>query len=121
LKPDDRRDNGYSGRFHACHAEKQLIAFFVHKHLFLPHEIGSEMEMAELSIQDLPNGRLEELIKKRELDRRLSNLAAARPPVFLKTATILTSWCCCDDYREFIKRTNSKPGLRITVAESTLA
>ncbi|KAK7697185.1 hypothetical protein SLS64_013790 [Diaporthe eres] len=120
LKPDNRRDNGYGGQFHACHAEKQLIAFFVHKHLFLPHEIDAETEISELSIQDLPDGRFEELIKKRELRRQLSNLAAATPPISLNTATILTSRPCCDDCREFVKRTNSELGINIGLVESTL-
>ncbi|KAH8746533.1 hypothetical protein F5883DRAFT_585503, partial [Diaporthe sp. PMI_573] len=39
LKPDNQLDNGYSGQSHSCHAEKQLIAFFVHEHLFLPHDV----------------------------------------------------------------------------------
>lgn len=122
LKPDNRRDNGYIGQFHACHAEKQLIAFFVHKHLFLPHEIDAEMEMSELSIRDLPDGRFEELIKKRELKRHLSNLAAAKPPISLKTATILTSRPFCDDCRAFVKLINSESelGIKIDFAGSTL-
>lgn len=121
LEPDDQRDHGCSGQFHACHAEKQLIAFFVHKHLFLRHEIDADMEMSELSIQDLPDGRFEQLIKKRELKRQLSNLAAASPPVSLKKATILTSRPCCKDCRQFVNRTNSELGLNIDLVESTLS
>lgn len=44
-----QHDQGLSGRFNACHAEKQLIAYFVHKHLVLPHEL----DIAEESDDDL--------------------------------------------------------------------
>ncbi|KAI1281384.1 DYW family of nucleic acid deaminases-domain-containing protein [Xylaria sp. FL0933] len=34
-------DQGELGRFHACHAEKQLIAYFVDKHCFLPCDLAT--------------------------------------------------------------------------------
>ncbi|KAF5698008.1 ankyrin repeat-containing protein [Fusarium mundagurra] len=33
-------DNGTPGRYYACHAEKQLITYFVHKHCFLDLELA---------------------------------------------------------------------------------
>ncbi|KAI9763322.1 MAG: hypothetical protein M1840_000587 [Geoglossum simile] len=35
LTPDSRRDQDSPGRFHASHAEKQLIAYFIDRHVFL--------------------------------------------------------------------------------------
>lgn len=35
LQNDTRRDHGNPGQFHACHAEKQLIAYFVSKHVLI--------------------------------------------------------------------------------------
>lgn len=32
------RDQGKPGQYHACHAEKKLIAYFVDKHVFLPKD-----------------------------------------------------------------------------------
>lgn len=32
------RDRGVSGQFQACHAEKQLIAYFISRHVFLETE-----------------------------------------------------------------------------------
>ncbi|KAI4262332.1 MAG: hypothetical protein L6R42_002488 [Xanthoria sp. 1 TBL-2021] len=37
----DKKDNGVPGRFHACHAEKQLIAYFISRNEFLETEIRS--------------------------------------------------------------------------------
>ena len=34
----DRKDGGVAGQYHACHAEKQLIAYFISKHVFLEPE-----------------------------------------------------------------------------------
>lgn len=38
LSPDSWKDRGEPGRFNASHAEKQLIAYFISKHSFLPDE-----------------------------------------------------------------------------------
>ncbi|KAF2189115.1 hypothetical protein K469DRAFT_564403 [Zopfia rhizophila CBS 207.26] len=48
LAPDGY-DQGEPGSYHACHAEKQLIAFFVNKHLFLPHEFEEDFDLARQS------------------------------------------------------------------------
>lgn len=38
LSVDPRKDRGVPGRFQASHAEKQLIAYFVDRHCFLPED-----------------------------------------------------------------------------------
>lgn len=53
--PDPQRDQSVPGRFQTCHAEKQLIAYFISRHVFLPSE-------------QIPSRRLEDLIE-REDDR----------------------------------------------------
>ncbi|KAG6078869.1 hypothetical protein E4U15_004051 [Claviceps sp. LM218 group G6] len=44
-------DQGIPGQFNACHVEKQLIAYFIYKHLCLPHELQQpeEPETSEVS------------------------------------------------------------------------
>jgi hypothetical protein len=39
LQPDARRDQGIAGKFNTSHTEKQLIAYFINRHVFLEHEI----------------------------------------------------------------------------------
>ncbi|KAF9883090.1 hypothetical protein FE257_004098 [Aspergillus nanangensis] len=42
LSVDPERDQGIPGQFHASHAEKQLIAYFLDRHVFLPEDITLE-------------------------------------------------------------------------------
>ncbi|KAF2998833.1 hypothetical protein E8E13_002593 [Curvularia kusanoi] len=88
LQPD-RRDQGQRGRFNACHAEKQLIAYFISKHV---------------------------LIQERDEEDNIL-LLAAPPPVLLTQATILVSKALCSDCEEFIKAVNTKFGLTIRVLD----
>jgi hypothetical protein len=37
---DERRDRGVPGQLHACHAEKQLIAYFISRHVFSSPKSG---------------------------------------------------------------------------------
>ncbi|EFR02758.1 ankyrin repeat protein [Nannizzia gypsea CBS 118893] len=43
----DDRDRGHPGQFNACHAEKQLIAYFIDHHIFLPRDITPSSELRE--------------------------------------------------------------------------
>lgn len=87
-------DQGEAGRYHACHAEKQLIAYFVNKHLFLCHEI--------------------------EENEGLANLKSVEPAISLTKATILACRSICSDCRRFVERINVALGLDITVFRSCL-
>ena len=49
----DSKDRGRAGQHNACHAEKQLIAYFIDRHVFLPRDC-------------LPDWKLEEQIKSQE-------------------------------------------------------
>lgn len=58
LAPDDY-DQGVPGQFQASHAEKQLIAYFVNRHFFLPRD-------------QVPDAKLEASIK--ELEDRITDI-----------------------------------------------
>ncbi|KAJ9300094.1 hypothetical protein DTO271G3_2211 [Paecilomyces variotii] len=45
LTSNDRLDQGRPGRYNACHAEKQLIADFISRHIFLPRDTELELEL----------------------------------------------------------------------------
>ncbi|OBT60333.1 hypothetical protein VE03_10341 [Pseudogymnoascus sp. 23342-1-I1] len=112
LAPDDY-DQGEPGRYHACHAEKQLIAFFVSKHLFLPYEI--EDSMVDLNLNELSDEEYEQLKKKRAHRRELSDLKSSEPATSLQKATILVCRPICTDCKRFAEKVNCILGLDITV------
>jgi len=55
LLPSHDWDHSYPGRFNACHAEKQLMAFYLFKHRILPHELENDSELRQLREQ-FPSG-----------------------------------------------------------------
>lgn len=93
LENNEALDQGQPGHFHACHAEKQLIAYFVSSHVFLPSET--------------------------EKTGRLLQLALARPPVMLEHAKILVDWEPCEDCFMFLDAVNDELDLNIEIVEST--
>lgn len=60
LAPVSEMDQGRPGRWHACHAEKQLVAFFVALHVFLEDELLNEDEVEEENIPRLLRGDITE-------------------------------------------------------------
>ncbi|PHH87826.1 hypothetical protein CDD83_8360 [Cordyceps sp. RAO-2017] len=124
----DKRDQGIPGQFNASHAEKQLIAYFVHKHLFLeselhipdePHDDLLEQVML-LSVEE----RTDETIKQRQRERqrimreraykiKLNQLWAARPGQSLKEAAIVCSLPVCQDCKRFVAEVNGQFGLAL--------
>ncbi|KAK1753261.1 DYW family of nucleic acid deaminases-domain-containing protein [Echria macrotheca] len=131
LEPHDY-DQGEPGRYHACHAEKQLIAFFVHKHVFLPHETEWNPSLEEpsleepsleerlhgLTIEELPEEQYEKLQRARDHTEKLSRLKSAAPPTSLKKAMIMVCRPICGDCEQFVERTNLALGLEIIVSHS---
>lgn len=119
LQPDERRDRGVPGQFYACHAEKQLIAYFISRHVFLEPEIRAPkkrrytMDPQYLTTKDL----VEAFRRKAELESDeggpLRQLATAMPPVMLKQATILVSSPPCQDCTLFKDLVNLSLGLNI--------
>jgi len=48
LPSSPQNDRGVSGRFNACYAEKQLIAYFINKHIFLPRDRSPDRDLKDL-------------------------------------------------------------------------
>ncbi|KAK4243102.1 hypothetical protein C7999DRAFT_45010 [Corynascus novoguineensis] len=126
LEPHDY-DQGEPGRYHSCHAEKQLIAFFVKKHLFLPYETEGDTSLNELSdeeylnllgklkVEELSGEQYEQLQRERDHKKELSDLKKIEPRTSLKKATILVCRRICRDCENFVKRTTLALGLEIIV------
>ena len=78
LEEEPKKDHGRPGQCSASHAEKQLMAYFVEKHVFLPHEKTVGHELQELSLIE--------------------------PKCSLRRADILVSKAACDDCEGFRKK-----------------
>ena len=109
LIPDNNKDNGDPGKYHACHAEKQLIAYFISKHVFLEPETRAPEKPFESPDTYCPGD------DESKEGGTLHELAANAPPVSLKQARILVSSPLCDDCKCFIDVVNAKLDLRISV------
>ena len=107
-------DDGEQGKHKACHAEKQLIAYFINRHSFLLEDLVGYCDFsgqrrkfqgywAEMS------GRGITTPFKLQCEA-MSDIA--RPPVMLKEATILISKNPCEDCQSFIKKV--KDELKLT-------
>ncbi|KAF7134056.1 hypothetical protein CNMCM5793_005685 [Aspergillus hiratsukae] len=78
LLPPHSCDQGKDGRYNACHEEKQLIAYFIDRHVFLPRdkladsEMEGKIEWAEDELQtflsDTGIGREVASLRKRKKD-----------------------------------------------------
>ncbi|KAI0849251.1 hypothetical protein F5Y00DRAFT_261721 [Daldinia vernicosa] len=106
------RDQGDKGRYNACHAEKQLIAYFVHKHLFLEDELQIPEEPGVRSLfSELGLGESAEQLRRKEewqYKMRLVDLFKASPDNSLKEAKILVSRPICGGCKDFAKKVNHK-------------
>ena len=69
LAPSPERDGGVPGRFYACHAEKQLTAYFIAKHVFLPRD-------------QYPNRDLEDSIERAEDELAASSRSSTAKQLF---------------------------------------
>lgn len=121
IKPDEKRDGGIPGQYHACHAEMQLIAYLISEHVFLEPEIRAPKTISDPT--DPQNPTKEDLgdgsSKRAELesDKRgpLHELATIMPPAMLKRATILVSIASCESCSQFNTFVNQKLGLSISL------
>ena len=114
----DTKDRGIAGQFHACHAEKQLIAYFISKHVFLETETRAPKKAFEyLGTHYCTQDELEEAGLRGEYEEggTLHELAAKVPSVSLKKASILVSSQPCSDCVCFTEAVNSKLSLRFTL------
>lgn len=103
-------DRGKPGQYHACHAEKQLIAYLVSKHMFLPCDTDDEADfgLSSLSLDD------------QSLQKKARKLVDIEPPHRLRNAVILVSRRVCDDCCAFVAVVNEALGLNIEVRGANL-
>jgi hypothetical protein len=119
--PPHRRDQGLPGRYYACHAEKQLVAYLVHKHLFFPHEVVQDLLDLEWNDELYDGGYVPRYkgmkgVEASDQQKKLSALLReAGPPRSLQRATIMVSRPGCPDCQPFVDRVNRALGLEITV------
>ncbi|KAK0648234.1 DYW family of nucleic acid deaminases-domain-containing protein [Cercophora newfieldiana] len=111
-------DQGEPGKFNACHAEKQLIAYFVSKHVFLQHEQMSDDPVEELVLSMGLTSIAGELFGQEQDETRW--LSKVRPPISLKKATIMVCRLQCWDCESFVERVNQSLGVEITVVGSSV-
>ena len=104
----DWKDKRTPGQFHACHAEKQLTAYFISKHVFL------ETETRDPNTYCCPEDELEADSEREYEDGGvLHELAAIAPPISLKKASILVSSAPCRDSVRFTAAVNMRLNQRI--------
>jgi hypothetical protein len=124
----DTRDQDHPGLFHSCHAEKQLIAYFISKHVFLTDETGYIDEETK-RIHNLLRGKAQKTAEDEQKIHKerqeMSNwplraLALEHPPISLTKATILASSLVCCDCQKFVELVNSCLGLDITILDKSV-
>ena len=137
-------DQGSPGMFNASHAEKQLVSYFVDKHVFLEQnfmseekieserqkirkdlEIAIDLDPKFISTDQLSLKDFEKLLVRckdswpqlstLDSQSRLRKLYEVRPPIMLRDATILVSKEPCCDCQQFIGHVNRSLGLNIRV------
>ncbi|KAF4921543.1 Protein PhlB [Colletotrichum fructicola] len=81
LRPHDR-DQGSRGKYHACHAEKQLVAYFISKHL-LRENVEDVIALENLRLDDADDY-AERGQNGRHHRERLPALEHIEPPVTLR-------------------------------------
>ncbi|GMF32574.1 unnamed protein product [Phytophthora lilii] len=103
--PTHTMDGDKPGQCSANHAEKQLAAYFICKHLFLPDDVVSEDELHDLLCRRQENKDGEPDEEERKIS--LTQLHRVKPPVSCKRATIVSSNTACADCKKFCERVNS--------------
>lgn len=121
ITPYENRDSGIPGQYYACHAEMQLIAYLISKHVFLEPEIRAPKTICDPTDpqKQTKEGLEDDSSKKADFESGkkgpLLELAIIMPPAMLKRATILVSSPPCEDCSQFNKFVNLKLGLSISL------
>ena len=97
-------DQDKPGNFNACHSEKQLIAYFINKHVFLEPEIRPPKTSRYNTDSQFSNE-----------GGHLHQLANATPPIMLKKAVILINRPPCGDCVRFNEKVNKHLGLEFSL------
>jgi hypothetical protein len=123
LPSSEQADHATPGKFCACHAEKQLMTFFLQRHVFFESEIGSCFEdhedltarIREESV-DVEGGlRLIQKERIRMEEWSLRTLRLVRPPVRHPKATIFVSSEVCEDCERFKECIRNKLGVKFVL------
>lgn len=123
LKPDPVCDHGKPGFFSACHAEKELVAWFLHHHVFLPDELESDAVIRQ-KWNDLDDSLAKGLFTtascqsasagiKESAKKSLWDIHQVQPPISLVKVTILSSTPICTDCCQFMRSVESAFGICI--------
>ncbi|KAK9896326.1 hypothetical protein P389DRAFT_77773 [Cystobasidium minutum MCA 4210] len=115
-------DNATAGMaFYATHAEKQLIAYFVHKHVITPEDRARVYTFESRNGQGgrHTSGEAGPSTGTQASEEKTGmNLEVELPPHAIKGATILVSQPMCRDCEVFLKRVNQAFHIQLTVTVS---
>lgn len=120
LEPNLDCDQGVPGQYNASHAEKQLIAYLIHKHVFLPREVNNEEESESKSESaDYVARLLEDLTlaseNKQTAKDKLIEQWKPRPQQPLNRAVIFVSRPMCSDCERFLRHVQDYLDLEIKI------
>ncbi|KAF3484060.1 uncharacterized protein GIQ15_03384 [Arthroderma uncinatum] len=122
---DSDRDQNCPGQYNACHAEKQLIAYFIDRHVFLSRDsepdskLEEDIESVGKQLKRLSGGsegqqilnlesQLKDLKQQQANREKLARMSKAPPPASLSEAVILISSPVCADCLQFKNKVNQK-------------
>ncbi|KAL7946062.1 DYW family of nucleic acid deaminases domain-containing protein [Trichoderma barbatum] len=113
-------DQGVPGQYNASHAEKQLVAYFIHKHLFPQHKVNLEGESESKSESEGDVARLLGNLtlageNEQTAKDKLIELCKSRPQQPLNRAVILVSRPVCSDCERFARHVQIHLGLQIEI------
>lgn len=121
LQPRQNFDHRKQGQYYASHAEAQLIAFFVSRHVILEDVIDSLVHRPE-NHEERPGGaamggsdNVQEADGKARKEAKLRDLIV--PPVTLREARIFVSATPCVECKNFCRLVNEKYGLRLELVD----
>lgn len=117
--PSHDYDQTVPGQYNACHAEKQLIAYFLHKHLFLYHELEESISPPGIRLSE-EDTEADDAIDN-DMKIKLSALKNVEPPNTLKEATVMVSTEVCQDCEDFKDMVNQVLGTRISLFHRCLS
>ncbi|KAI9833197.1 MAG: hypothetical protein M1819_003820 [Sarea resinae] len=121
LESNTTKDWGVSGRYQACHAEKQLVAYFIRKHVF-----EDEMRKMQMKTKHLLTNAFEESATRQAFEEkcneilpndymRLLGLWADPPRSSIHHGLIFVNYKTCPDCFNFIKKVEQMYGLSFDV------
>ena len=115
LAAEEEKDQGVRGSYNASHAEKQLIAYFINRHIFLEDELESKKYVEQLKSDLHGDCEFQRMALDYIAKRSLEDFWKARPPLALGGATILVSSKICPDCLRFIREVEKNFNVRFDI------